>query len=215
MCYNSGVPKANQMKKIVFFDIDRTLFDSSRFLTHFFEELSKNFKIGETSEDFKRIYEETKNEAGYFVPETCIRKISETFPSIPKENLERIFWNGSLFEKCLYPDALSINFLKNAEIGIFSKGDYAFQMKKLDFIKDILDRHNIYIFPNKLEHINELISSYKDYEVYFVDNDIDVLKAVQKNSSKALLILIDRSEELEDNVGVIKIKNLEELQNII
>lgn len=171
--------------------------------------------MGETSEDFKRIYEETKNEKGYFVPEIYLKKILETFPFVNKKTLETLFWNGKLFEKSLYEDAFSINFLKNAGIGIFSKGDYTFQMKKLDFIKDIVDQRNIYIFPNKLEHINELLSNYKDYEVYFVDNEIEVLKSVQKADSAAKLILIDRSEELEDNVGVVKIKSLKELENLI
>ncbi len=203
------------MKKIVFFDIDKTLFDSSRFLTHFFEELSKSFKTGERNEDFKRIYEETKNEAGYFIPEIYLKKILETFPSINKKTLETIFWDGKQFEKSLYEDAFSINFLKNAAIGIFSTGDYAFQMKKLDFIKDIVEGHNIYIFPNKLEHTSEVLANYKDYEVTFVDNALDVLIAIQKVSHKVKLILIDRNNDLEDNVGITKIKSLDELKNLI
>lgn len=202
------------MNKIVFFDIDRTLFDPESFLNNFFERVNaeSNVKI----QDIKEHYERSKKETGYFIPDTFLSEIVKDYRQINKQKLEEIFWSPELIRKSLYDDSLSIKKLADGvTIGIFSKGDKKFQMSKLTFIKDILKEENIFIFPDKISQIGLVLSKNPDRETEFVDDDLGVLKAIKEKSNSSRLFLIDRESNLEDNVGVKRIKSLEELEDLI
>ncbi len=204
------------MNKIVFFDIDRTLFDPGNFLQKIFEELARDFELGENSEDFRSIYEEVKSDEGYFIPEKFMDKIIFNYPSIKRNRLEEVFWKDELFVQSLYADADAIrNLSSRATLGIYSKGDKKFQIKKLEFLSGLIDERNIFIYPNKVEHANEVFSNYLDSQVYLVDNEIKVLTSVLNVCPEVSAILIDRNNNLEDNQGVTKINSLTDLVNII
>lgn len=205
------------MKKIIFFDVDRTLFDPGLFLKNFYDSLSQNFSLGnQVNERIQAIYEEVKNEKGYFIPKLFLKIINEEYPQCSLDKLNKTFWSIDLFEKSMYKDTPFIKKLASlATIGIFSKGDEEFQKYKLNFIKDLLDDKNVYIFPNKIAKIDEVFGKYSEYKTYFIDNEIEALEEVKKRFGDIITILIDRTNEYEDNKNIIKIKSFEELEGII
>lgn len=205
------------MKKIVFFDIDRTLFDPELFLNNFYKKISEAFKLDNWAvQKLQKLYEESRGGNGYFMPDLFLDKITAAFPNIDKTKLNQIFWSLDLFQKSLYKDSLSIKNLSDlATLGIFSKGDNNFQLQKLDSLKDALIESNIYIFPNKIEKIAKVLGNYKGYKIYFVDNDIRVLLKVKEMDTGAVAILIDRLGDKEDNENIIRINNLNQVSNLI
>ncbi len=202
--------------KILLFDIDETIFDPQSFLDDFYNELTKNFKLNENDlNKIKNIYSEIKTEIGYFNPTNFLDKVIETFPEINRTSLEKVFWNIDLFNKNVYKDASVIKDLgRIGDIGIFSKGEESFQKQKISFLSDLIETDDIHIFKNKIDKINEVLEIYQDLNIYFIDNEPDVLESVKKINPEAYLILIDRKNEYE-NSDIIKIKDLSELKSLI
>lgn len=218
LCYNSVEPIfIKSMDKIIFFDIDGTLFNPKLFLENFYVKLSEKFVLGNEFHDkLQAIYEQTRNEKGHFIPSFFLEKIIENFPQINIDGLKKIFWDIDLFKKSMYKDTSAlIDLSKLASIGIFSKGEGEFQKNKLSSIKNLLDDKNIYIFPDKIKEINGVFGKYTDYKVFFVDNDIDVIEKAKSLTSNVFAILIDRSNNYVDNTSVTRVESLNQIQNLI
>lgn len=205
------------MKKIILFDIDGTLFDVSKFLSLFYANLSSHFQLNNLDiENLQKLYDDTKKEAGYFIPSLFINKINSNFPQINKDTLEKLFWSADLFEKSMHKDVSVIKDLSNlATIGIFSKGDNKFQKYKLKFINCSINDKNIYIYPNKIDKINETLSYYTNCIIYLVDDRLDVLTKVKEINSDVKIILIDRNGRFSHNKDISRIKNLNEIKSIL
>lgn len=218
LCYNSVEPIfIKSMDKIIFFDIDGTLFDPKLFLENFYVKLSEKFVLGNEFHDkLQTIYEQTRNEKGYFIPSFFLEKIIKNFPQINIDELKKIFWDIDLFKKSMYKDTSALIDLFNlATIGIFSKGEEEFQKYKISFIKNLLDNKNVYIFPNKIEKISKVFGSYVNYKVFFVDNDISVIEKAKNLAPNVFAILIDRSNNYVDNPDITRAKDLNELKSLI
>jgi hypothetical protein len=202
--------------KIILFDIDDTIFNPDSFLGDFYSKISTELNLKQNDiEKIKEYYVETKKELNYFSPTLFLEKISANFPKIDADYLLKIFWNIDLFEKNVYKDASVIKDLSRiADIGIFSKGDENFQKQKIQSIINFIEPEDIHIYKNKLEKINDIFSSYRDFEVYLIDNERDVLEEVRKINSNIYTILIDRKNRFK-NLDIIKIKNLAELKSLI
>lgn len=203
------------MEKIIFFDIDGTLFDVSNFLNLLHQKLIE--QLGMTSQDItklKILYDEVKKENGYFLPTSFLTKIVNHFQLVDIDRLEKIFWEVDLYEKSLYKDALAVGDLaKLARIGIFSKGEREFQKKKLSFLEISINDQDIYIFPNKIDKAREVFGKYEDYKVYLVDDNLEVLEHV-KNLTKVNPVLIDRNSRY-NGTEIKAIENLAELKGIL
>ncbi len=205
------------MRKVFFFDIDGTLFDVSFFINLLHKRLIDRF--GLTNQDIMKLqvlYDEVKKENGYFLPSSFLDKITTHFPFINKEKLKEVFYNIDLFEKSVYKDTSVIKSLADsAIIGIFSQGEENFQKRKIVFIKNFLDENRIYIFPNKLRQAIGVFPNYNEYDIFLVDDNLDLLKEIKNMYPNVYVILIDRNDRFGDNKGVIKIKDLNELKSII
>lgn len=201
-------------RRIILFDIDGTLFDSASFLDDFCKQISNQFDISQVDiETVKNIYSENKKD-DYFRPAAFLETVAKKFPSIKLGSLNKIFWNIDLFEKNVYKDAPNINGLVNVVLGIFSKGDEEFQKRKIKSIKDLVDV-NIHIFKDKIKKLGEVLEKYKDYEIYLVDNEIEVLQRAKTLNSNVFAILIDRNGIEQTDKEITKIKSLEELKEIL
>lgn len=203
--------------KIILFDIDDTLFNSFSFLNSFYSKISDEFNLNNTELiKIRALYEENKKRNGYFLPEAFLDQISRSFPSIDRELLHKIFWNIDLFEENMYKDTSVIRDLsKVAKIGIFSKGDSNFQNQKLTLFQDLLDDYNVHIFPNKKNKISEVLEKYKDFQVYLIDNQNDVLIKAKEILPEVYAILIDRNNSNKAEGGIVKIISLNDLKSII
>ncbi len=203
--------------KIILFDIDGTLFNGSSFLNNFYSKISAEFNLDNKElVKIQSFYEENKKKNDYFLPEAFLDKIVHSLPSINFSSLHEIFWNIDLFEKNMYKDTSVIRDLSRvATIGIFSKGDSDFQKQKLTFFGELLDGENIHIYPNKINKINEILEKYKDFQIYLIDNQNDVLIKAKEIFPEVYAILIDRSNNSRVDKVIVKIKSLNELKSII
>ncbi len=205
------------MNKIIFFDIDGTLFNVSSFINLLHQRLIDQFGLkNKDIEQLKALYDEVKKENGYFLPSSFLDKITSHFPFINKEELKEVFYNIDLFEKSVYKDTSIVKSLADsAIIGIFSQGEENFQKRKIVFIKNFLDEDKIYIFLNKLRQAIEVFPKYSEYDIFLVDDNLDLLKEIKSMYPGVHVILIDRNDRFGDNKGVTKIKDLNELKSII
>ena len=147
------------MKKIIFFDIDRTLFDTDSFLENFYQKLFIKFNIESKYKDtLIDLYKESKAD-GYFNPQIFLEKISKKF-NIEINTIQTLFWDQKLIDKYLYQDTdILLQLSTKTRMGVFSKGDSKFQKIKLTKFKTILNKNDIYIFPNKIEKFLEVLKN--------------------------------------------------------
>jgi FMN phosphatase YigB (HAD superfamily) len=203
-------------QKIIFFDIDGTLFDSSKFLNLFYDKLLENFGIEKDENKLSEIYSSVKNQYGYFLPGEYINNLASAFSIKDRDKLENIFYDIDLFEKSVYKDSSGI--LKLAEkikFAIFSQGEKEFQKKKISFMLSALRQEDIFIFTNKYRQANEVFPRYSQYNVYLLDNDLELLKGIGELFSEVKLVLIDREDKYKDNKDIRVINSLDELGEII
>lgn len=95
---------------------------------------------------------------------------------------------------------------KVCEIGIFSKGEGAFQREKLKqtLIHAHFKKENIHIFAQKDEHIGRVLSKYKDRDIFLIDDKLEVLKLGKDLSGNVYAIWLKRgpfAEAQKDIVG--------------
>lgn len=182
---------------IVFFDIDGVIFDSRRFFTDFSEKFTQDNGLDKDEMGkLQNFNQEVKKEKGFFDPQAFLAKILSQY-SVTKEDLEKLWWDEESFRECLLVDE---NFLKQiqekAVIGIFSKGEINFQKKKIEKFASFLNPEDIYIFEDKIVKINEILAKYKDYQIYIVDDDVNVLESFKQMDNLVYTILI-RPEQTE------------------
>ncbi len=205
------------MNKIIFFDIDGTLFDVPLFIKLLHKNLIDRFGLSEQDIlELRTLYDETKKEEGYFLPKAFFNKIAKRFQTVEEKGLEKIFQNIDLFEKSVYKDTSVINSLSNsALIGIFSQGDENFQKKKILFIKKVLDDENVYIFHDKLAQAKDVFSKYRDCEIFLVDDNLELLRKIKSIFPNISEVFIDRGGKYGDNRDITRIKSLSELRQLI
>lgn len=206
------------MQKIIFFDIDRTLYDYEEFLDKFSSTILQKYNLKmDQKEELKIVYEENKIKYGYFAPDKFIKPIIDRFPFMDENYLNSVFWSKDLLENNLYPDSKVLyEIAKIATIGIFSKGDEKFQKAKVEALKNIIDQKNIYIYIEKTDFIEKLLEAYKGYKIYLVDDSTTVLLRAEELGKEIFTILIDRKYEVEKS-GTIdaKIDNLYQMLPLI
>jgi hypothetical protein len=182
-------------KIIVFLDIDGVIFDASKFFTNFCNKFIRdnNLQQDEVTK-LQGFYKEVKKEKGFFDPQVFLDKIFSQF-TISKEDLVKLWLDEKSFKECLLIDE---NFLKQiqekAVIGIFSKGEINFQKKKIEKFNSFLSPENIYIFEDKIVKINEVLAKYKDYKIYAVDDNVNVLESFKQVDANVFTILIKKDQ---------------------
>ncbi len=203
------------MKKIVFFDIDGTLFDPDSFIESFKKTLSQKFGLNDQDfDEINRIHRDVKAEFDYFVPNVYLERISESF-SISFSELKTAFW-GSV-SQFLFEDAKVIDEVSEiATVAFFSKGDEVFQKEKIKSLAEKFDEAHVFIYPEKIEKFEDAFGRFKDFEKYLVDDSLSVLTAAREFDSAIKTILIDRKgqEVQNENVDFI-IKNLSDIMPIL
>lgn len=203
-------------QRIIFFDIDRTLFNSENFLEDFYKKLNEVYGLSEDEIlKIKDLYHKSKIEKGYFSPDIFLRSISNSFLNIEIEKLKIHFY--SLIQENLYEDnQVLFDIAKFSEIGFFSKGDLDFQKRKIEKFNKIFDPRDVYILSNKISQIEKVFQAYSNFKIYLVDDEVEVLRKVAENLSFVTGILMDRKKnKIKDGKIQYKVQSLNEILNIV
>lgn len=139
--------------QLVLFDIDRTLFDTDKYLAEMDQVLM--LKIGARHEEFNdavKEYYKNIDSVIRFVPNDYLTHLSDTF-AVPQKSLEDIFWDKQRYLKYRYPDVVPTldTISRKYSVGIFSEGDEEFQLFKYRTLSITLfiNENQIYIVPDK------------------------------------------------------------------
>ncbi|OGH06741.1 MAG: hypothetical protein A2171_01765 [Candidatus Levybacteria bacterium RBG_13_35_9] len=204
------------MKKIIFFDIDQTLFNPDSFLDEFYERLIHKYGLdaGQKAKLIK-FYASSKPK-DYFDPQIFLKSISKYF-NIDFESLNSLFWDQKLIDKHLYKDTdILFQISTKTKMGVFSKGDSKFQKIKLTRFKTILNKNDIYIFPNKIGKFLEILKNYSDHNIYLIDDEIDVLSEAKDINRNIFTILINRKKKHVKNDKIdAQINSLSKIQKFL
>ena len=196
-------------RKIVLFDVDRTLIDADAIENMIYQKISE--QTGLDVNDLKKIKDKYReNLSGYSV-ESLIDHISEitgTNLDVLKEYLN----DKSIFKKYIYGDVeKTLEMLKdNFDLGIFSDGFYEYQTKKISSILKYFNKDLIFVTDGKLnyEYLNKLPKN-----AIIIDDLTKVIEKL-KSDTRFKLIWINRITD-EKIRGVTTIKNLGELVDLI
>lgn len=109
---------------------------------------------------------------------------------------------------------------KSAILGIFSEGEEAFQMQKLENtgIDKFFDRNNIYIFLNKKEHVQEVLKKYAGKNIFVVDDRKTMLECAKVKGVGVKTVWLKRGiylSEESDYVPDYEINTVAEVLEIV
>ena len=188
------------MRKVLLFDIDKTLFDRESYLNDFWSILVSEFEFTKDElANVMKLYEDIKKENNYFAVNEFVEKIYKYYPKTDK-NLDYYFENENI-ARYVFHDTKVLFEIKDFEIGIFSKGDKDFQKIKIDKFKKIFDKNLFYIYRNKIKNIPEIIKNHKNDLLFVVDDDVDALKSFKSFKKDVKTILIDRDNNYKKELN--------------
>lgn len=213
-------------KKIILFDIDYTLFDTTKFKKLVAEEIASIIHFPDKG--FYELLEEVYYKArfdNHFEPSLFPASLQEKVKTaIHDERIKSIWFDKDLIKKALYPEAVRVlQELQTLQIpcGIFSTGNTEFQLAKISSLEDMLRTSHIHIFSNKDEKLSELLQDYRDYSLFLVDDFLSILEKGKKAHPDITTVWMKRGKFAEkvslptDFVPDATIMNLEELLPLV
>jgi FMN phosphatase YigB (HAD superfamily) len=197
-------------KKIILFDIDRTLFDVDSFEKMIYQKISEATGLEKELISNMRIEFGSKL-AGYAVDSLIdyIAQKSNTNLDFLKESLE----DKNTYKKYIFSEVKKVlNDLKRKnKLGLFSNGNYNYQTKKISNIIEFFEKDLVFITDGKLE--DNFIKKVPN-KVVIVEDDKNIVKSL-KNLNRFEIFWLNRNQDEEKMDGVRTIKNLEELESFI
>ena len=109
------------------------------------------------------------------------------------------------YEPCFAPDTMittkegleSIAKDPSIKIGIFSGGESGFQLKKIEQIESFFHKDHIHVIKYKHLNVSKIIKKYKDFQVYLVDDVLNILYNAKKIDKSIITIWIKRGRFAE------------------
>ena len=211
--------------KIVLFDIDYTLFDVARFRKKIFKSIigfvGKN-KIDKIDKILEDIYHTSRERVGYFNMVSFLEDVSRKFKiNVALTNILK----DEIFSDNLYEETKevleSIAKDPSIKIGIFSGGESGFQLKKIEQVENFFNKDHVHIIKYKHLNVQRIIKKYKDFQVYLVDDVLDILNNAKKIDKSVITIWIKRgrfAQQLKKISGFkpdATVDNLKEIVSII
>lgn len=196
------------INQILLFDIDNTLFNTSKFKKITFDKLTSI--LGGKEQELNRLaqkYMATLNSSTDFNIYKYIQLIAKKLKVRKKVLEDVLIKRGSIYQECLFPEVIKVLRVlsKHYTLGIFSEGHRKFQYNKLvksNIIK-YFDAKFIFIKRRKLKSIT---ASFMDSGYVFIDDKLNVLEKIKNKNC----IWINRKNQ-ENNSTIKTIHNLNEL----
>jgi len=101
-------------------------------------------------------------------------------------------------------------------LGIFSKGEVQFQKTKLEktgMAKFFKEEH-IHIFNDKDINLTKIIDRYKDSQIFFVDDKLEILHSAKKYAKDVFTIWVKRGWYAQNQKGIFGFKPDAEVENL-
>ncbi len=212
-------------QKIILFDIDYTLFDVAKFRKKIFKSIigfvGKN-KIDKIDKILEDIYYTSRERVGYFKMDGFLEDVSRKFKiNVALTNILK----DEIFSDNLYGETKEVlEYIAkdpSIKIGIFSGGEFGFQLKKIQEVSNFFHKEHVNIIKQKHLNISEIIKKYKSFRIYLVDDVFDILYNAKKIDKKLISIWIKRGRFAKSAkpIGEFKpdfeIRNLKEIISII
>lgn len=215
-------------KKIILFDIDYTLFDTTKYKKNIAKRIASmigNQQVDVVYEAIEEVSQEV-HRYGHFDPVRNAQLFIKKFPTrLSIEEIKEIWWQKDILKESLYSETLNtlteLQQLENTTLGVFSTGNSEFQRAKISSVEDLLHKNHIHIFSNKEENLAELMHDYCNDELYLVDDFVSLLAKAKMVNSSLFAIWIKRgkfAEHAQMPEGFFpdaKITNLQELLPIV
>jgi FMN phosphatase YigB (HAD superfamily) len=213
--------------KIVFLDIDHTIFNTRLYSSLCYLEVFKLTGRSD-SEEFisicQGVYRQIR-EFGPFNVNRFVQALSKRYSlSLDLQKVEAIFANKEIIQQALYDDVekvlqeLSGHGIK---LGIFSTGPINLQRAKINSLLHLFQEEHIHINEvDKLQDISTILKRHSEEQVYIVDDLKMVLSSIKLEDASVITIFIDRNdkikkEDLIDFVPEYTISTFGELKNTI
>ncbi|KKR15765.1 MAG: hypothetical protein A2186_03095 [Candidatus Levybacteria bacterium RIFOXYA1_FULL_41_10] len=207
----------NLKPKLVFLDVDGTLFDSKSYRSAFKQLIVQ--KLGVDPASFEEIEDQTYNSFSIFEPGSYLSLLLSRLDKAQyAEELKGLIFSEAFLETFLFDDAVPFveDVSRIAKVGILSRGDQSTQEAKIRRITGLLDSERIYILPDKIGSAKQIIELNRDFRVWFVDNSPEVLHSYKNADSSWKTILIERGEAKSyNNSSDFKARDLKEVLGII
>ena len=114
----------------------------------------------------------------------------------------KTFKDSNLTKYSLYDEILLVlpSLANVAELGIFSKGEDAFQNAKLQAtgIENFFQHINVHIFEDKDVNVGSVIEKYKDLKIFLIDDKLMTLHNAKTNNPSVFTIWIKRGPFAQD-----------------
>ncbi len=191
-------------KRIVLFDIDHTIFNTSAYaanigkiLSSFVEGDAREFEVGA-----RVTWTQIHKQFGYFSPGVYISLLFDEFSfTRSEEELQKAIVDEKMLASCLYPEVKEafITFSKHheIEIGVFSSGDLEFQRQKVKAISRFLHPSHMHIFVKKTEELDSIFRQYDRANIYVVDDLLKVLHQVKIHDKSIQTVWMKRGKWLQ------------------
>lgn len=225
-----SIPQRNSMdniRKIVLLDIDYTVFNTDLYIhalrTNFSATL--NLPLQKTEDLVKQAIINTRKRKNHFDPHAFLQEMTQLSkrPDIA-DTLSEIFWNKETYARAVYEEVEEvINTLlgNEIEVGILSTGNEEHQRQKVATLASLLSQEHIHIFIDKIKELEHIITKYKDYRIFILDDLPEVLEAAKRVNPSVIAIQVNKQKkyDITDKHDTIKpdfsVKNLREIVPII
>jgi FMN phosphatase YigB (HAD superfamily) len=108
----------------------------------------------------------------------------------------KAFKDSRLSNYVLYPETIPVleSIFGKIDLGIFSTGEKEFQQEKLrrTDLQKFFKPGNSHIFKNKHSGIAQVLKQYGEWQIYLVDDKLDVLKKAKAEASFVTTIWVER-----------------------
>lgn len=189
-------------QKIILFDIDYTLFDTTTYKKNIAEQLAKSVTQLHPEKAYisiEEIYYDVR-QFGSFDPEKFASLFVKRFPGqIKKDIVERIWWEKRILQAAIYPEVVPTlkSLQTNNVLGIFSSGKTEFQLAKISHLQDFFQKDHVHIATFKEEKITELLGEYKSENIVLVDDYIEILLKAKQHLPNLCTIWMKRGKFAE------------------
>jgi len=216
-------------KKLILFDIDYTLYDASAYKSKMFNSMAEKLRYYDKALFIlgaQDVYSQMREKGPIDLDLFADGLINKFSLRVQPQFLIDCMFGEDVLSVSLYKEAHEVIPLIHKKedyiLGVFSAGVTLHQHAKIEKLKEFFNWEYVHVFPiNKKLHLPKVLKKYTDYEIYIVDDLLDVLSTAKNLNPKVTTIWSKRGLHKND-IDLLStftpdytIENLRELLNII